>query len=69
MDVLDVLAQALHDVRSFVPAWEEDDVFWAVCGAVLKWTESYGNEPTKELLAAIQALVKHEMQKEKGTHE
>ncbi len=41
--------------------WDEDDIKWSTCGALLKHCEAHGtieDEPDKYDLAAIETLVK-----------
>jgi hypothetical protein len=57
-----IARDVIHECRE--EQWPEDDVKWIACGALLKRLEAQDAdfEPTKEHMAAIQALVKQVMQ-------
>ena len=57
------LATIARDVISEMreEGWDEDDIKWSASGAILKYAEErglVGDDPTKEDMAAILALVK-----------
>jgi hypothetical protein len=57
------IQECVQEMRGWEPKWDEEDIYYSACGSVLKYAEAQGQEPTLELIAAIQATVRREMHK------
>ncbi len=54
-----IARETITEMRGW--GWSDDDIQWSAAGAILKHAEAHtliGDEPSKEDLAAIMALVK-----------
>jgi hypothetical protein len=68
-----IIRECLNEMDVYEPKWEEDDIFLAACGAVLKYVEKHVDTIGEELLADIEITVKKEMdtkerEKQNGTY-
>lgn len=59
-----IIRECVQEMRSWTPKRNEEDIFYAACGAVLKHAESQRQEVTPELLATIRATTRQVMQVE-----
>lgn len=63
-EIQTIIRGRLHLMRSWKdPEWHERDIYCAVCGAVIKYAESRGQEITDELVAVIETVTRREMEK------
>ena len=62
--VQQIIKECVQEIRSWQPAWPEDDIFYAACGAVLKKAQAQGIPESDELLAAIQVAVRQALKTE-----
>jgi hypothetical protein len=58
-EMMQITRRSIQETRSW--NWDEEDTFYAACGAALKYAEEQGQESTLELRAAIESAVRQEM--------
>ncbi len=63
-NVQSIITDCLQEMQDW--DWDDEDMFWAACAAVLKYAEARGLEASQELIAAIQAAVKQQMKGEES---